>query len=100
MTGKQRDMKGKQRGTERDMQGTEMKTRGVQGEGEETKHKETKHDGRCREMTRNERTGHAWQMKLTYREHVRDMKGGLNGMEGTGPGHHGKRDKDMKGESQ
>ena len=97
MTGKQRDTKGKPSGTERDMQGTEMKTRGVSAGGKEreTTHKETnRHDGRCREMTRNERTGHTWK-------NVRDMRGGggLNGMEGTGPGHHGKREKDMKGKS-
>ena len=84
MTGKQREMKGKQRGTQRDMKGTELKTVGAQGE-RETKHKETnRHDGmRCREMARNARTGHAWKMKPTYRENVRDMKGELKGMEGT-----------------
>ena len=100
MTGKRRDMKGKQRGTERDMQGTEMKTGECRGKERETTHKETnRHDGRCREMTRDERTGHTWKMKRTYRESVRDMKGGLNGMEGTRPGHHGKRENDMKGKS-
>ena len=99
MTGKQRDMKGKQRGTDRDMQGTEMKTRGVQGEGKGNKAQGTNRpDGRCREMTQ-EKKGHTWKMKRTYRENVRDTKGGLNGMEGTGPGHHGKREKDMKGKS-
>ena len=61
--------------------------RGTKGTGKgqkwETKDKDTnRHDGRCREMTRNERTGHTWKMKLTYREHDRDMKGELKGMEG------------------
>ena len=50
-------------------------------------------------MTRNESTGHTWKMKQTYRENVRDMKGELKGTEGTGPGHHGKREKHMKGKS-
>ena len=59
-------------------------SKGSAGNERETKHKETnRHDGRCREMTRNERTGHTWKMKRTYRENVRDMKGELKGMEGT-----------------
>ena len=72
MTGNRRDMKGKQRGTERHVQGTEMKTGECRGKERETTHKETNwHDGRCREMTRDERTGHTWKMKRTYRENVR-----------------------------
>ena len=71
MAGKKGEMKGEQRETERDMKGTEMKTRGAQGDERETKDKETnRYNGRCREMTRNERTGHAWKMKRTCRENT------------------------------
>ena len=84
MTGKQGEMKGKRRGTERDMKGKEPKTGGVIGNESETKDKETKgHEGRCREMTGNERTGHTWKMKRTYRENDRDMKGELKGRDMT-----------------
>ena len=75
MTGKQREMTCKgQKGKQGECRGNER----------ETKHKDTtRHDGRCREMTCNERTGHTWKMKRTYRENVRDLKGELKGMEGT-----------------
>ena len=77
-----------------------MKQGECRGNERETKDKETnRHDGRCREITGNERTGHTWKMKRRYRENDRDMKGELRGMEGTWPGHHGKREKDMKGKS-
>ena len=46
------------------------------GNERETKDKETnRHDGRCREMTGTQRTGHTWKMRRTYRENDRHMKG-------------------------
>ena len=54
-----------------------METGGVRGgtAARQTKDKETKgHEGRCREMTGNERKGHTLKMKRTYEKMTGDMK--------------------------